>query len=1710
MRRAFTYLADGEQDRQVLNFRDLHRDVVRLAARLLDTCDPGSRVLLVFPPGTTFVVAFLACLHSGMIAVPAFVPSSRRARKRLEGMAADANPEAVLTDRSVSESIGNRIAFPRPPVVLVAGATFNGEDEDLRPIEVPDDHPALLQYTSGSTAVPKGVVITHGNLLHNQEVIRTAFEHDENTAICTWLPAAHDMGLASILQTVFLGSTCVSMAPMHFLERPARWLRAMCEHGATTSGGPDFSYLHCVKSICDEDMEGLDLEHWRVAYNGSEPVRANTLRRFSERFGRWGFREEAFHPCYGMAEATLMITGGGVGTAPQIAPDASGTPRVGCGTALGQRLAVVDSEGREVEEGVEGEIWLAGPSVGAGYWGRPKQGGGTFDARLASTGEGPFLRTGDLGVLRGEQLFVTSRVKDLIILRGRNYHPHDVEATVEASDPMILCAVAFSLERGEEERLVVVCGTAGRRGTPGVPLDVVRQNLSEAHGVEVHAIVNVAEREIPKTTSGKKQRALCRKRFVEGALTLTSELTSEIEDRTAEAKVAKGWLQVEVARLLGLPPDRVDPTRSLQDLGLDSLLVARLAARIKRHTGSRVPLADLFGSDSLRVLEQGMSLSSNVEARSPFDPGITVARGDSFPMSLPQRSLWILDQRVPGAGNIARLLHLHAPLDRGRLEDAFSAIVERHPLLRMSLEGDAEEPEVFVRPRSRFRLNVVALSERDEDGEAGAIAEEAWRPFDLGQELLVRATLFVPDRGAEYLLVVFHHLAVDHLSILRLLSALDSPPEPDAEVLAEADADRYAAFARWQRERVGSPEAADDRGYWHAILADAPNLRLSPAGRGNREATWRGLVVPLRFSNNTVSALRRVSQTERATLQMTVQAAVHALLHRIASSDETLVAVAADGRADGALDGIAGCFVHPIAVRIDHSTARSFSSLVGETRLATLEALEHQDLPMEATVTDGTPNSQEARIQVLVVWLGSDTSLSAPLTLGISGTGGHIVGCPFDAVDLPGGRTVFDLEFVFVESDDEVQGTVTLSRDRLEEGMAAQVGDYLHRLVAAAATEPDAPMSRLPLLNESERGRVLAWSGSETLGPARGNLIELFEARCTQSPDAVALLHEGRAMSYAQLGETSARIARRMMEEGVEPGQLVVTLMPDNGSLVPFLLGIVRAGCAFACCDPSHPPAHVQAILEELAPALVLFDPECQAGHDLSSVRSASVYSRRFSDGPRPGVESALPTHVPADAALYVAFTSGSTGRPKQITQTHGAFSRFLEWQSRTVGIGPGVRMAKWSPMIYDAAYCEILGALCCGASLCVPDPQVRRDPAALGVWLREVGVDILETVPSFFHELIECLPDGTGAGPTTVMLSGEVLPPDLARRWLSGGASRRLFNLYGPSECVLATCKEVGSDDADGVEVSVGRPIDGRSVTVLDEGGELCPPCVPGDILIRTYDLAIAKGGRGLVPDPLDTDVPTWSTGDVGWWDEVGDLHFVGRKDRQLKIGGVRVEPAQAEAVIVRHDEVRLAAVTAVGEGEARRLAAFVVPADPERAGATDLVSRLRVRLAAGLPGTLLPGHIQLIDALPLTSTGKVDYLALSELEVAVASPQERSPRVTVTPTETLVADLFAELLQVADVSRSDNFFALGGNSLLAIRLCGLLQRRHRLRLSVASLFRTPTVKHLAQHLDREPRIPSDPERLLRELLQRVQELEDFKVEAMLIAPDRNGKESS
>ncbi|HKH45198.1 MAG TPA: amino acid adenylation domain-containing protein, partial [Thermoanaerobaculia bacterium] len=1085
--------------------------------------------------------------------------------------------------------------------------------------------------------------------------------------------------------------------------------------------------------------------------------------------------------------------------------------------------------------------------------------------------------------------------------------------------------------------------------------------------------------------------------------------------------------------------------------------------------------------------------------RSEGEPALApVPRGGEIPLSFAQQRLWFLDQWQPRnpAWNIPAACRLTGRLDLAALRWAFDEIVRRHESLRTrfaTIEGRPVQVVAPPEPLSPPLLDLSGLPEALRDAEVQRLAaEERVRPFDLVRDRLVRAALVRCGPGEHVSLVTMHHIVADGWSIavyIQDFAALyaacrEGRPSPLPELPVQ-----YPDYAVWQRELLRGERLEASLGYWRQALAGAPTVaelpvtRPWPAVRTGRGAT-EGFALPADLA----AGLRALSRREGATLFMTLLAAFDALLHRYSGAEDLLVGTPVAGRNRAELEGLIGFFVNTLVLRARLGGDPSFRELLARTREVMLDAQAHQDVPFEKLVDELRLVRDPLRPPLVQVVFSFQNTPSVKLSLP---------GVELSALSAHGRTARYDLLLSISDQDGDLPGYLEYSTDLFDAPAARRIAGHFATLVAGLAAGPESRLSELPLLTAEESRQIAAESAPRPAFPSDVPLHRRFEAAAARNPEAVAVSLDGQETTYGELDAWANELALHLRELGVGPEVFVGLCARRSPELIAGLLGVLKAGGAYVPLDPDLPAERLAFLLEDSGVRVVVVGPGGEGRLPAVGVTLAPTPTlpREAGEGATarpqitPGMgEGNFPSPAPRgrgqgwgtpDNAAYVIYTSGSTGRPKGVVVRHAEAARLFSATDAWFRFGAEDIWTLFHSYAFDFSVWEIWGALAHGGRLVIVPYEVSRSPEAFHALLARERVTVLNQTPSAFRQLVQWereQPAAAALALREVIFGGEALELPMLAPWIErhGDERPRLANMYGITETTVhVTFREVRRSDLESAAGSViGGAIPDLSLWLLDRHGRPVPDLVPGEIHVGGAGLARGYLGRPeltaerFVPDPF-SGVPgarLYRSGDLARRLPGGDLQYLGRSDDQVKIRGFRIELGEIEAALAAHPAVAAAAVLVRGSAaEGKRLVAWIVP----RPDMATSAAELRRFAAERLPEAMVPGRFVWIDALPLTANGKLDRRALSALDVPMgeaAAVEEYEPPET--PAERILAEVWAEALGLERVGASDGFFALGGDSILSLRVLAKARERG-LEISLQQLFQHPTLRDLAAQLE-------------------------------------------
>ncbi|MFC5687627.1 non-ribosomal peptide synthase/polyketide synthase [Amycolatopsis mediterranei] len=1512
-----------------------------------------------------------------------------------------------------------RMCADTDPVAVLAPEDVDvetGPDTDP-PLRCTPDHPAYVIYTSGSTGLPKGVVIPHRNVTRLFAATAGRFEFGSRDVWTLFHSYAFDFSVWEIWGPLLHGGRLV-VVPHSVSRSPREFLRLLADEGVTVLNQTPSAFYQLIRADEDDPGAGGRLSLRYVIFGGE----ALDARRLAGWFARHGDRAPRLVNMYGITETTVHVTHHDL-VSDRDTVDAPGL----IGTALPDlRGYVLDADLNPVPAGVPGELYVAGDGLARGYLGRPGLTAARFVADPFGAPGSRMYRSGDrVSRTREGALRYHGRADHQVKIRGFRIEPGEIEATLLALTDVGSAAVLAREDEPGRKRLVAYVVAA----TPDEPPSTARLREHLGRSLPDYMVPSafVMLDELPLTRNGKlDQRAL------PAPAAAGPESAGFAEPRTETERTVAAVL----AATLGL--ERVGADGHFFELGGDSILSIRFTSALREAFGVEVSPRTVFDHPTVAGLAAALPAASATPLTAAITP---VARDAELPLSFAQQRLWFLDDFAPGSTDHVTVfgVRLRGALRPDALGRALTTLIARHESLRTTFPAVDGRPRQVVGEPWQLALPVTDLTDlTDVDGPAAEedlrrlLAEDLARPFDLARGPLLRARLVRLAADDHALVLSLHHIITDGWSMGVLIGEL-ATLYGDERIALPALPVQYADFAAWQRERLTGAFLDEQLGFWRHELdglrpLDLPTDRPRPATR-----TSNGAEHEFALGAEGLAGLRRLSHDRDTTLFTALVAACQLVLRRWSGQDDVAVGTVTSGRDHPEVQDLVGLFVNTVVLRSRVDGRRGFGELLGAVRRTVLDAFAHQEVPFERIVDELSPDRDPSRtplFEVLVTLQNAGNRLPA------------LAGLTAGELTLPMTTAGFDLSVEFEERPDGLRGLLNYNTDLFDAATMRRFAEHLTVLLTAVVADPDRPVDALALLPAAERDLVVeTWNATGRPVPDT-TVVELFEAQAARTPHATALVDGDTTLTFAELNARANRAARALVARGAGPERLVAVALPRSADLVVTMLAVLKAGAVHLPLDPELPARRREALLADARPVLVLTEPVVAEEADTN-----------LTDADR--LAPLTPDH-----AAYAIYTSGSTGTPKGVLVEHRALANFAVDHAGRFTAAAGkdrLRVALTAAFSFDASWETVLLMLTAGHELHVIDAETRLDPGVLAGYVARHGIDLVNSTPSFVRHLLDA---GLGDHRPPVLLVGGEAVGEALWRDLSDLDGVTAFNLYGPTECTVdATLCRIGETARE----VIGRPLGNVRAYVLDDRLRPAPIGVPGELHLAGVQLARGYLNRpGLTADrfPASPFGPPgsrmYATGDRARWTAEGYLEYLGRVDDQVKIRGFRVEPGEVEAALRALPEVADTVVVARHDDGHARLVAYVVSAD----GSAADPARLRTALKSTLPDHLVPSVFVPLDRLPLATSGKVDRRALPAPAVDPAPAEGRTaPR---TGTERLLAEIWAEVLGVAEPGVDDNFFAMGGDSILSIQVVSRA-RRHGLRLTSRDVFRHQSIAELA-----------------------------------------------
>jgi amino acid adenylation domain-containing protein len=1697
-----------------LSYRELNARANKLAHHLRGLgVGTGDVVGIFMERSLEMIVGILGALKAGAASLP-LDPSYPS--ERLAFMLKDAGGPVVLSQRCLAADLpetGARVLCLDTDWDDIARSS----DENLQTSATPESWVYVI-YTSGSTGRPKGVCMPHRALVnlvawHLAAPVRSA-------RTLQFASLNFDISFEEIFSTLAAGACLSLVRDSVRVDIPALG-RLIEENRIERFHLPVLVLQKLAEEFFDKPQALLSLRELMV---GGEQLQITDA--VVKLFAR--LKDCLLYNHYGPSE-THVVTSFTLPADPETWPS---FPPLGRPIA-NTEIYLLDAHLHPVPVGIPGELYIGGACLAHGYLNRPALTTERFIPHPFSSDPGARLyKTGDLARYRKDgNIEFIGRNDSQVKIRGKRIELGEIEVTLRQHERVSDAVVTLrqDLSVGDRKLVAYVIANPGDTIEARQLRDYLRGKLPEY--MLPSAFVTLTA--FPLTPSGKIDRL---------ALPAPERNLETEEHYIAPRGALEEVLSTIFAEVLNL--ERIGVRDNFFDLGGHSLSATQIVSRVREAFRMEFPVRKIFEQPTVEGLAQtlleehgeriehtaelllqvssfsdedaGKTLAHTVEKgvaedaivrrpEPPTEEGVAPAPAiRTAPLSFAQQRLWFLDQYEPNniLYNIPTAIRLNGPLNVTALERSLNEILDRHEALRTTFAIVNNQPVQVVNEARGFRLTVIELREtspeKNEATAARLAAEEARKPFNLAEGPLLRVKLLRFAEDDHLLLITMHHIISDGWSIKVLMRELGELYEAYAHNRKPALPElpiQYADFAAWQRDWLQGERLEEQLSYWRAELADAPPLLELPTDRPRPTfKTFHGADVRVSFSKSLSEEIMRLSRREGATLFMTLLSAFSTLLYRYSGQRDILVGTPIANRNRAETESLIGFFINTLILRMRFSEQMTFRELLGQGRETALEAYAHQDLPFEKLVEELQPERTLSHSPVFQVMFHLQNAVTEGLSLS---------GLSMSSLEVETQTAKFDLTLSMAESEEGLVGRFNYNTDLFDVATIKRMAEHFEHLLEAAVSNPDEQVSRLRLLTEFEKHKLLfAWNDTgRDYGKDRPVHLA-FAEQAERTPDAVAVRFEQHELTYKELNDRANKVGRYLRKRDVGPEVLVGIFLERSTEMLVGLLGILKAGGTYVPLDLQSPAERLSVIIRDASLSFVLTREDLRESFPVCGAKLVCLDA----DWEAIAQEDAanFDSGVTAENLAYVVYTSGSTGRPKGVLVEHRQLSNYVHGIRERLGLDACTSFALVQPLTVDACITTIYPPLLTGGCLHLIIDERVADAQALATYLHRYQIDYLKIAPSHLAALHETVNPSKLMPRKLLVIAGEASRVTFGEQ-LRTLAQCSIFNQYGPTETTVGvTTYQVDEtiNDVRSATLPIGRPLPNVQAYVLDRHMEPVPFGVAGELYIggksvaRGYLNSPELTAERFIPEPFSAEIGArlYSTGDVARYLADGQLEFLGRQDQQVKVRGFRIELGEIETALREHERVREAVLAAYGDPHAdTRLAAYVVAAD----GRAPTGGQLRAFLKEKLPEYMVPQLYLVLDKLPLTPHGKLDRRALPRPEAAERELDAPfvAPRNAM---EEVLAEIFIEVLRVERVGVNDNFFELGGHSVLATQLVSLVRKAFQPDLPLRKIFEAPTVASLAALLVAGEPSPGQFEKRA-ETLRRIESLSTDDLEELL-----------
>jgi amino acid adenylation domain-containing protein/non-ribosomal peptide synthase protein (TIGR01720 family) len=1632
---------------------------------------PKDELVFQIEDNKTFIILFWACILGGFIPVPLTVGQNDEHRQKLFNIWPILNnPYLVIAN----DLLGKLEDFARQKQLDTMFSKISKHAIDYNEVltsnsdgklyEAHEDDIAFIQFSSGSTGSPKGVVLTHKNLLANVSAISIASGYSTSDSMISWMPLTHDMGLIGFhLNPLFIGMNQYLMPTNLFVRRPSIWLDKASEHRVSILCSPNFGYKYVIKH-CDATKDyNWDLSNVRLIYNGAEPISEKLSNDFLTQLFKYGLKRKAMCPVYGLAEASLAVSISNMedeiisidldrnklnfGDKVIITQNTKAVTFVNVGNAIKHcSIRIANKDDAPVEEEIIGNVQIKGINVTTCYYNNK-------EATNAAITKDGWLNTGDLGFVKQGALYITGRSKDIVFVNGQNYYPHDIERITESIEGVELNKIAivgqYNSVKQRDETLAFVF----HRGNLGKFITLsesIKKLVNIEVGIELDKIIPV--KDIPRTTSGKLQRFKLLERYKTGEFALVeyelNQIIRQLEkenfispENDLEEKLFLIWRKILNHNAFGV-------TQSFFEIGGNSLKAAELVMFLLKEFDIEVPLDILYERSSIRELVKVMTTMDKHE----FIPIPQKLTGKYHPLSTSQRRIyyaWEMDKSSI-VYNTPMAFQVMGKIDPLKLENCIKKLICRHDSLRMVFKME-KEPTFFLKDDIDFKLTTVGCNSTEVDEKLKCMVQ----PFDLNKGTLLRAAILNVDNDRNIFFLDFHHIVSDGLSIYNFIE--DLAKVYDNKTLLNFDIG-YKDFTYWENENLQSRKIVDQEKYWFNHLSEElPVLDMPIENKRPIIFETSGEKIEFEISETHTTRLRYLAEINNCSLHVLMYSLYNLLLAKYTGQNDLIIGIPVAGRRHPDLLNMVGMFVNNLAVRNKLDNEMTFIEFLEYERVNLLGALSNQDYPFENLVKELHIKRDVSRNPIFdTMFIYQNMGFPETATSEFS----------LKRYFFNPGFSKFDISMEVFDYDKSINYGIEYSTKLFTKETILNIQSHFSHMIDTVISNPNVKLSEVSLMDNQEYDRYVRGFNNTVVSYSKDKTItQLFEEKVKLLPQSIAVECEEKKLTYSQLNQQADQLAVRLREEGLKANDVVGVLLPRSTELIITILGVLKAGGCYLPIDSELPEDRIHYILTNSRSKIVFtttkFERLLQGWVSLDATkRVINLDLIQYDDI----VIDLKSIYKPKDLA-YIIYTSGTTGKPKGVMIAHQSLVNYISWAAGTYVKGESCTFPLYTSISFDLTITSIFTPLITGNKIIIYEEDDKE--ILISKIVTDNKVNIVKLTPSHLKIIRDNqLQIPSKSSIKRFIVGGEELEQQLAKDiYKQFEKNVEIYNEYGPTEATVGCMIHLFNQEDLGLTVPIGVPAANTQIYILDQYLKPVPSLVKGEMYISGDGLALGYlfnkelSNERFVPNPLVEGEKMYRTGDIARRLNNGLIEFIGRLDQQVKINGYRIELSEIESSLISHPNVDQALITSrVNHSNVKVLNAYYV-------SNSDIdIRELRNHLAVLLPHYMIPASFKEIQSIPLTNNGKIDYAALPNPEVGMVNGYYAPPK---NELEEISLRVWSQVFGKSNLSVNDNFFELGGDSIKAVQISSRLYEEG-ISLNVKDVLTYHTIEQTCLHVEK------------------------------------------